>query len=369
MESNNNSNITSQKLKTKIEQILPDYITSDILIKPALCIKVPKKDTSGLLSKLKKNNLVLDKIYLKDINYHIKNIDKEYQKPTNVAKDTSSEFKEYEGTFLKRVKNYNATENLVLVSFLDDLSYKKITKEKIIDDYALKESDLIEIKIPCTESISNEQYYKNNKIWPQCNYISSKEKYIYNHDEKEKKEILDIYNEYFINNNKDNISSLLYNPKTKKVLVKASKNEKSIIGHSIMNLLDLFTKMLVDKKNVNKHEDKKVINENNNKNNDEVEEVKLGEKKVKGPKENTDLLFNFEDKNDKGDESGHQYYCEDLYVLSTDEPCMMCAMALIHNRISRFYFCNVNEKEGALVSKYSLDNYNLNHHYLIFKLS
>lgn len=46
-----------------------------------------------------------------------------------------------------------------------------------------------------------------------------------------------------------------------------------------MNLLDLFTKMLVDKKNVNKHEDKKVINENNNKNNDEVEEVKLGEKR------------------------------------------------------------------------------------------
>ena len=366
MESKDNNSITPQKLKTKIEQILPDYITSDILLKPALCIKVPKKDTSGLLSKLKKNNLVLDKIYLKGINYHIKNIDKEYQKPTNITKEESSEYKEYEGTFLKRVKNYNGSENLVLVSFLDDLSYKKITKEKIIEDYALKESDLIEIEIPCTESISNEQYYKNNKIWPQCNYISSKEKYIYNHSEKEKKEILGIFNEYFINNNKDNISSLLYNPKTKKVVGKASKNEKSIIGHSIMNLLDLFSKKLVDNKNVNKHEDKDKIE--NNKNNDEkFEDVKLGEKKVEGPKENTDLLFNFEDNNENGD-SGHQYYCEDLYVLSTDEPCMMCSMALIHNRISRFYFCNVNEKEGALISKYSLDNYNLNHHYLIFKL-
>ena len=119
----------------------------------------------------------------------IKNIDKEYQKPSNVIKDENSEFKEYEGTFLKRVKNYNGSENLVLVSFLDDLLYKKITKEKIIEDYGLKESDLIEIKIPCTESISNEQYYKNNKIWPQCNYISSKEKRIYNHCEKEEKEI------------------------------------------------------------------------------------------------------------------------------------------------------------------------------------
>ena len=366
MESNNNSSITPTKLMTNIEQILPDYITSDTLIKPALCIKVQKKDTSILLSKLKKNNLVLDKIYLKGINYHIKNIDKEYQKPTNIIKDESSEFKEYEGTFLKRVKKYNGTENLVLVSFLDDFSYKKITKEKIIEDYSLKESDLIEIEIPCTESISNEQYYKNNKIWPQCNYISSKEKYIYNHDEKEKKEILDIYNEYFITNNKHNTSSLLYNPKTKKVVCKASKNEKSIIGHSIMNLLDLFSKMLVDNKNINKHEDKKEKKEKENIDND-FEDVKLGVKKVEGPKDNTDLLFNFEEKNDKG-YNGYQYYCEDLYVFSTDEPCMMCAMALVHNRISRFYFCNINEKDGALISKYSLDNYNLNHHYLIFQI-
>ena len=57
--------------------------------------------------------------------------------------------------------------------------------------------------------------------------------------------------------------------------------------------------------------------------------------------------------------------CE-LFV--TLEPCMMCAMALIHNRISRLYFSEINEKEGALVSKYSLDNYNLNHHYLIFQI-
>ena len=169
-----------KNLKTKIEQILPDYITSDIILKPALCIKLPNIDTSILLSKFKKNNFFLDKIYLKNINYHIKNIDKDYQKP-NKPKEIS-EFQEYEGNFLKRVKKDNNKENLVLVSFLDDLEYKKISKEKIIKDYSVTEKDLIEINIPCTESISNEQYYKNNKIWPQCNYISTKEKYIYNHN-------------------------------------------------------------------------------------------------------------------------------------------------------------------------------------------
>ena len=375
---NKKENISSNNdiLKTKITQLLPDYITTDIILKPALCVKIEKKNTSVLLSKLKKNNLILDKIYLKDINYHIKNIDKVYQKPNN-AKDISK-YQEFEGTFLKRVKKYNDKENLVLISFMDDLQYKKITKENIMKDYSLAETDLIEVEIPCTESISNEQYYKNNKIWPQCNYISSKEKYIYNHSEKEEKDILDIYNFYFLLNNKNDISSLLYNPKSKKILVKSTKNEKSIIGHSIMNLLDLYSQMLVEDDNKNKHENKEKDKdkEKNENKNDEIKELKLGEKNPVGPKENTDYLFNFDEKNKGKNKNGenenddnHQYYCEGLYVFTKEEPCMMCAMALVHNRISRLYFSDINQKDGALVSKYSLDNYNLNHHYLIFKFS
>ena len=363
MESKNEGKPLIKNIKSKIEQILPDYITTDIILKPALCIKAQSKDTSTFLSKFKQNNLILDKIYLKNINYHIKNIDKDYQKPNKIKE--KSEFQEFEGTFLKRVKKYNNKENLILISFLEDLEYKKISKEKIIKDYSINEKDLIKIEIPCTEPISNEQYYKNNKIWPQCNYISSKEKYIYNHNKEEEKEILDIYNSNFIINNKDNITTLLYDPKTNKILAKAGKNEKSIIGHSIMNLLDFFSQTLVENKNKNKHEDKKKeekIDDNHDK-----KEIKLGVKNIVGPKETTDYLFNF-DKNDEN-KNNHQYYCEGLYIFTNEEPCIMCAMALIHNRISRLYFSDINEKDGALVSKYSLDNYNLNHHYLIFKFS
>ena len=362
-------------LKSKIEQILPDYITSDIILKPALCIKIPNKDTSALLSKLKKNNLSIDKIYLKDINYHTKNMDKDYQRP--IKEEETSKFKEYEGSFLKRVKKYNNKENLVLISFIDDLEYKKITKEKILKDYSLKESDLVEVNIPCTESISNEQYYKNNKIWPQCNYISTKEKYIHIHNKEEEKEILDIYNQNFLINNIDNITSLLYDPKTKIILAKANKNEKSIIGHSIMNLLDVFSQMLVNNKIKNKHEEKK--KEKKEEEEEEEEEKKdkesddkrnnrkLGEKCKVGPKETNEFILNFN--GDNKDDNYNQYYCEGLYVFTKDEPCLMCAMALVHNRISRLYFSDINEKDGALVSRYSLDNYDLNHHYLIFKLN
>ena len=344
-------------IKTSIFQILPDYITSDIILKPALCIKVLKKDTSILLSKLKKNNLLLDKIFLKEINYHNKNISKEYQRPNNdlIKSNNQSQYKEYEGSFFKRVKPYNKEENLIAISFKEDLDYKKITKEKLIKDYELNEKDFLEVNIPCTESISNEQWLKSNKIWPQCNFISSKEKYIYNHNELEAKEILDIYNNNILSNN--NISCLLYDPKIKKILFKTKKNEKSIIGHDIMNLLDLYSKDLIDKNNINKHENKEEKKE-------EIKYIKLGEKNPIGPRENEDLLYHIETK----EEYIHQYYCEGLYVFTKEEPCIMCAMALIHNRISRLYFCDINEKEGALISKYSLDNYNLNHHYLIFQL-
>ena len=358
MEIIDKNNVENQvKLKTTIEQILPDYITSDILLKPALCIKTPKKDTSKLLSKLKTNNILLDKIYLKDINYHTKNISKDYQKPDISLKsniNTISEYKEINGNFFKRVKSYNNDQNLILISFKDDLNYKKISEEKIIKDLSVKKEDLIEVNIPCTESISDEQWSKNNKIWPQCNFISSKEKILYTHSEQEKKEIMDIFNNNILNND---ISCLLYDPKNKTILVKAKKDEKSIIGHDIMNLLDIYSKTLIQNNNYNKHDNKEDKEEENIFRN-------LGEKNPIGPKENEDLLNHIDDNN----QNSHQYYCEGLYVFTKEEPCMMCAMALIHNRLSRLYFSDINEKEGALISKYSLDNYNLNHHYLIFQL-
>ena len=345
--------------KLDIEQILPDYITSEIILKLALCIKAKKKDTALILSKLKKNNLLLDKIYLKNINYHHKNISKEYQKPnTSFETNKDSEYKEFEGNFFKRVKKFNKEENLIAISFIEDLDYKKITKENLIKDYELKEEDFLELDIPCTESISNEQWVKSNSIWPQCNFISSKEKYIYNHNEKEKKEILDLFNNNILNN--EDISCLLYDPKTKIILANAKKDEKSVIGHDIMNLLDFYSKNLVDKNNVNKHESKEIDKDKE----EDIKYLKLGEKNPIGPKENEDLLNQIDNSLD----NNHQYYCEGLFVLTKEEPCMMCAMALIHNRISRIYFSDYNEKEGALVSKYSLDNYNLNHHYLIFHL-
>ncbi|XP_042351240.1 probable inactive tRNA-specific adenosine deaminase-like protein 3 isoform X1 [Plectropomus leopardus] len=67
-------------------------------------------------------------------------------------------------------------------------------------------------------------------------------------------------------------------------------------------------------------------------------------------------------------EAGSQpYICTgyDLYV--TQEPCVMCAMALVHSRIGRVFYGTASS-DGALGTKYKIHTQNdLNHHFEVFK--
>jgi tRNA(Arg) A34 adenosine deaminase TadA len=48
----------------------------------------------------------------------------------------------------------------------------------------------------------------------------------------------------------------------------------------------------------------------------------------------------------------------------------MCAMALVHSRISRLYFIEPNTFDGAITSKLKIADYeSLNHSYLSFKIN
>ena len=44
------------------------------------------------------------------------------------------------------------------------------------------------------------------------------------------------------------------------------------------------------------------------------------------------------------------YYFKNLVVVTDVEPCFMCAMALVHSRVSLVIFRNKNSKDGAFVS-------------------
>ena len=322
-----------------IKQILPYYITAKIPTKIGICILVDKKLTNKIINILKQKNLSLEKVYLKD-NYFINEKLEDYQKKS-LNNNSNNGFEIYDCSFLKRVKNFNNSQNLILISYKEDLEYKKINLKELYSELNISEKDIFEYKIPSIQPISNEQYEEAKKFWSLSCLISPKEKYIYDHNLKEEEKILNIYNK--LKNDKDGFTCYLYNPKNEKIISKGKNNNKSLIEHDIMNLLSNYSNKLINSENENFH-------------------INFGIKNEKGPKENTDLLFN------ENVDNNLQYYCENFYIFTINEPCIMCSMALVHNRISRIYFEKENKNDGGLISKFNLNDYNLNHHYLIYKI-
>ncbi|KAL6012289.1 hypothetical protein ACLOJK_002768 [Asimina triloba] len=63
------------------------------------------------------------------------------------------------------------------------------------------------------------------------------------------------------------------------------------------------------------------------------------------------------------------YLCTGLDIYLVWEPCTMCAMALVHQRIRRIFFAFPNPHSGALGSVHRLQGErSLNHHYAVFRV-
>jgi tRNA-specific adenosine deaminase 3 len=62
-----------------------------------------------------------------------------------------------------------------------------------------------------------------------------------------------------------------------------------------------------------------------------------------------------------------QYYCSDCWLLTNQEPCIMCGMALVHSRVSRVYFRSASER-GAF-TEFALHLQPVNYMYRVFRLT
>ncbi|XP_023670599.1 probable inactive tRNA-specific adenosine deaminase-like protein 3 [Paramormyrops kingsleyae] len=73
------------------------------------------------------------------------------------------------------------------------------------------------------------------------------------------------------------------------------------------------------------------------------------------------------DEVDEAKQSGLPYICTGYEVYVTREPCVMCAMALVHSRISRVFYGSASA-DGALGTRYKIHTQkDLNHHFEVFK--
>eukprot|EP01126_Amoeba_proteus_P060865 TRINITY_DN8101_c0_g1_i2.p1 TRINITY_DN8101_c0_g1~~TRINITY_DN8101_c0_g1_i2.p1 ORF type:complete len:195 (-),score=28.04 TRINITY_DN8101_c0_g1_i2:59-643(-) len=63
------------------------------------------------------------------------------------------------------------------------------------------------------------------------------------------------------------------------------------------------------------------------------------------------------------------YLCTGFYAFCWKEPCVMCAMALLHSRIGKVFFHLPNQKRGGLVSRFKIHcQSSLNHHFHVYRV-
>nr|CAD1839807.1 unnamed protein product [Ananas comosus var. bracteatus] len=72
---------------------------------------------------------------------------------------------------------------------------------------------------------------------------------------------------------------------------------------------------------------------------------------------------------DSSSEAMRPYLCTGFDIYLVWEPCTMCAMALVHQRIRRVFYAFPNPNGGALDSVHRLHGErSLNHHYSVFRI-
>ncbi|VFQ70691.1 unnamed protein product [Cuscuta campestris] len=83
----------------------------------------------------------------------------------------------------------------------------------------------------------------------------------------------------------------------------------------------------------------------------------------------TDVANSLDTQNVNHSESCRPYLCTGYDIYLVWEPCVMCAMALVHQRVKRIFYAFPNPDCGALGSVHRLQGErSLNHHYAVFQV-
>ncbi|KAK6182960.1 hypothetical protein SNE40_010525 [Patella caerulea] len=277
---------------------------------------------------------------------------KDKKNTTKVIRELTERMPNKEFNYLKRVKSTNNKGDSlqVLLCPKDDVaSINEVTLEAIIGE----DSSILQylgkpflVKVPVTQPLTKKQHQEASLNWP-CTFHEDKQitnllsgKYFNDIEiEKIKKHMLKAVELAQISQRKQQepIGAVIVDP-TNDIIISASHDLRRgdhPLQHAVMICIDLVAR--------SQGGGMWKLSDNDLVYNQDINTAISTENKT-GP-----------------------YLCTgyDLYV--TQEPCSMCAMALVHSRINRVFYGS-SHKEGALGSFYKIHTQKgLNHHYEVYK--
>lgn len=300
----------------------------------------------------------------------------------NISKviiDLNTKFPIQELIHLKRVKNRqvllfpvssdnNVDDDVKVDNVHDRLSSKSF-------DINLLEGKIEKIRVAAIAPKIRKQYEVVHKLWP-CNFHSDKylerlcTNTLFNNDEINKHE-----NYMRLAIEVGSFNNGVFTHKIGVIIVDPTINSIVAIGHRVNDNNPLKHPIMIAIDNVALTQNGGAWSKCNNLSNtrDIIREELLKRLDERIKDMNADYIkfgartYKVKDVNkDVNDDDDGPYLCTGYYLYVTDEPCIMCSMALIHSRIKRVFYGrkSTNGALGSLCKIHTVKD--LNHHYEVF---
>ncbi|KAG4067523.1 hypothetical protein HA402_005295 [Bradysia odoriphaga] len=353
--------------------IIDSKSTSEIMLKVNKLLPVPNLQH---LKRIKKKDMILCPV--KDVANFLKESETFFERVKHILPDTVPT-KSVDETVksLLDLSSESSTNKSILSEYLRAKGFKDDMTEKLTTNITVSPVPSIQPKLRWQYSIATEQ-------WPCKFHLNKQLENLYSHNvfnENEKNfhiQFMEL-SMFISSNTNDKSVGVIVDPRNKHIV---AVGETRIDLHPLMHCSMVLIDMVARSQNGGAWRELDISTDqtdndsfNHNGIDSEIRtligtkfSVKFGAQKPSSVVLPTLLQTNDSTSADNLSKYG-PYLCTGYDVYLTDEPCIMCAMALVHSRARRIFFHRPNAK-GALKTLTKLHTIKaLNHHYEVYQIS